>query len=75
MSLDVHKNEVVNHTKPMRPPPLFSPGMHPVRGSVVHWPRYEGNTIAMSKKAFEKKNSSGLKIFCIFAIELLQKKS
>ena len=27
----------------------------------------------MSKKAFEKKNSSGLKIFCIFAIELLQK--
>ena len=47
--------------------------MHPVRESVVHWTRYEGNTIAMSKKAFEKKNSSGLKIFCIFAIELLQK--
>jgi hypothetical protein len=50
MSLDVHKNEVVNHTKPMRFHPLFSPGMHPVRGSMVHWPRYEDNKIAMSKK-------------------------
>ena len=78
MSLDVHKNEVVNHTKPMRFHPLFSPGMHPVRGSMVHWPRYEDNKIAMSKKkntGFEKKKSSGLKIFCTFAIELLRKKS